>query len=325
MRPIVVIGSLNTDYVCRVNRIPRPGETILGSDLSIVPGGKGANQAVAAARLGDRVYMVGRVGDDDAGRRLREGLRRDGVNVRHVRTTSGISSGSALILVDGRGENSIVVSPGANARVAPDDVDAAEPVIRSAAAVLLQLEIPPATVRHALAMCRRLGVQTILDPAPVPPGGLPPALWRADVLTPNEPESQQLVGAGVSPGARADDPKRIAGLLHARGAATVVLKLGARGALLAPRDAAPRLVRPYRVRVVDSTAAGDAFNGALAVALAEGRPVDDAVRFANAAGALCCTRSGAQPSLPERSAVARLFRGARTSRRAAKPRAQQRE
>jgi ribokinase len=308
MRPIVVIGSLNIDYVCRSDRIPAPGETVLGSDLATLPGGKGANQAVAAARLGARVYMVGRVGDDDAGRRLRNGLRRGGVNVRHVRATPGVASGCALILVDRRGENSIVVSPGANARVIPADVDAAEGLIRSAAAVLLQLEVPLATVRHAVALCRRLGVACVLDPAPVPPGGLPPALLRAGVLTPNQPESRQILGLRPRAGVRVDDPRRVAAGLHARGAATVVLKLGARGALLAPREGPPRGVRPFRVRVVDSTAAGDAFNGALAVAMAEGLPMDQAVRFANAAGALCCTAPGAQPALPERAAVERLLR-----------------
>jgi ribokinase len=316
---VVVIGSLNTDLLTRTPRIPAPGETVTGSDLLTLPGGKGANQAVAAARLatsgGPRVHMVGRVGDDDAGRRLVAGLRSDGVDTSRVRATPGVPTGSALILVDARGENSIVVSPGANARVTPADVDAALPLLRTASVVLLQLEIPLATVRQAIRVCRDLGVPTILDPAPVPPRGLPRALFKADYLTPNQPESLQLAGREPARGARVSDVKPIASDLLARGASTVVLKLGARGAAVAPRGGAVTLVRPCRVRVVDSTAAGDAFNGALAVALSEGKPLPEAVRFANAAGALCCTKRGSQPALPHRREVDRLVSGMHLSSR----------
>jgi ribokinase len=309
---VVVIGSLNVDLISRTDRIPAPGETVSGSDLLTLPGGKGANQAVAAARLatarGPRVYMVGRVGDDDAGGRLVAGLRADGVDASHVRVTRGVATGCALILVDGRGENSIVVSPGANGRVTPADVDAAVPVLRGAAVVLLQLEIPLATVRHAIGVCRKLGVPTVLDPAPVPRGGLPRALFASTFLTPNQVESLHLATMIPAPGAKVSDVGGIATKLHARGAATVVLKLGARGAAVATRGGELTVVRPYRVRVVDSTAAGDAFNGALAVALAEGKSLPEALRFANAAGALCCTRRGAQPALPTRAEVERLLR-----------------
>jgi len=309
---VVVIGSLNIDLVTRTDRIPAPGETVSGSDLVMLPGGKGANQAVAAARLstsrGPRVHMVGRVGDDAAGRRLVAGLRADGVDTGHVRVTRGVATGCALILVDGRGENSIVVSPGANARVKPADVDAAMPLLRGAAVVLLQLEVPLATVRHAIGACRKLGVPTMLDPAPVPRGGLPRALYKSVFLTPNQVESLYLAKMVPARGAKVSDVKGIATKLLARGAATVVLKLGARGAAVATRGGDLTVVRPYRVRVVDSTAAGDAFNGALAVALAEGKSMPEAVRFANAAGALCCTRRGAQPALPTRAEVERLMR-----------------
>ena len=316
-RHLVVIGSANTDLVTRTPRVPAPGQTVLGSDLLTLPGGKGANQAVAAARLAGRagpiVHFVGRVGDDEAGGRLRHTLSRDGVDTAHLRTTRETASGCALILVDSRGQNSIVVSPGANARVTPADVDAAEKLIRSAAAVLLQLEIPLPTVRHALAMCRRLGVTSILDPAPVPPRGLPRALLAAaDVLTPNEPESLQLLGATPPANARrAPRPSDVARTLISRGASTVVLKLGPRGAAAATRAGDFHSARPYRVRAVDTTAAGDAFNGALAVAMAEGRPLPDAIDFANAAGALCCTKRGAQPALPTRAEVDRLVRRGR--------------
>jgi ribokinase len=304
---VVVIGSINTDFVCRTARLPRPGETVLGSDLSVNPGGKGANQAVAAARLGARVHMVGRVGDDAAGRRLRKGLRESGVDVRHVAVTPGVCSGCAIIVVDRDGQNTIVVSPGANARVWPADVDAALPLIRSAAVVVMQLEIPPATVRHALTVCRRLGVPTILDPAPVPPKGLSRPFYGATILTPNQPEAALLMGQSTRRSGRVGGPKRVARALLGRGASTVVLKLGARGSMLVGKTGEVLRAPAMRVRVVDSTAAGDAFTGALAVAMSEGLPRAEALRFANAAGALCCTRLGAQPALPGRAAVERLL------------------
>ena len=311
--PVVVIGSLNTDLVARVPRVPAPGETLLGSDLATLPGGKGANQAVAAARLasrrGPRVHLVGRVGDDDPGRTLLASLSRDGVDTAFVRVTRRVPTGCALILVDPRGENSIVVSPGANARVTPADVDAAAPLIRGAAAVLLQLEIPPATVLHAITLCRRLGVPAVLDPAPVPPKGFPRALFAADYLTPNETEAGQLAGMKLPRGSRPAGAASTAAALHARGARTLVLKLGVRGAAVAARNAPVVRIPPYPVNVVDTTAAGDAFNGALAVALAEGKDLQAAARFANAAGALCCTAAGAQPALPTRREVDRFLRG----------------
>ena len=305
---VIVIGSINTDFVCRADRIPRPGETVTGSDLSVIPGGKGANQAVAAARLGATVHMVGRVGDDDAGTRLLSGLKSNGVRTDHVAVTPGVASGGAVIVVDRRGENSIVVSPGANAHVTPADVDAAERLIRSAAVVVMQLEIPLGTVRHALAVCRRAGVPAVLDPAPVPPGGLPAALHRCTVLTPNQPEAALLVGRRAGRGARVGDPKRVASELIERGAETVVLKLGARGSLMMGRDGTVVRCGALCVKVVDSTAAGDAFTGAVAVAMAEGRPWEETLRFANAAGALCCTKAGAQPALPDRAAVERAMK-----------------
>jgi ribokinase len=254
--------------------------------------------------------MVGRVGDDDTGRRLRAGLRESGVDVRHVPVTPGVPSGCAVIVVDRDGENTIVVSPGANARVSPADVDAAIAAIKSAAVVVMQLEIPLATVRHALALCRRLGVPTILDPAPVPPKGVPRALCAATVLTPNQPEAELLTGGGTGRTGRVTDPERIGAGLLARGASTVVLKLGARGSVLVGERGEVVRAPAVRVGVVDSTAAGDAFTGALAVAMSEEMPWAEALRFANAAGALCCTRLGARPALPGRAAVERLLRRA---------------
>ena len=311
-RPSGVIGSINMDLVCRAERIPLPGETVLGSDPSFITGGKGANQAVAAARLGGRVHLVGRVGDDGAGIALQRALSEYKVDTRHVTITPGVPSGSAILVVDARGENSIVVAPGANARVTSADVDAAAPLLRSAAVVLLQLEIPLPTVRHAIRLCRRFGVPTILDPAPVPAKGLPRALYAVDVLTPNQPEAALLTRASRGRGAYTVRPQETGENLIRRGAASVVLKLGARGAAAFSRDGTSVSARPPRVRVVDSTAAGDAFTGALAVAMSEGMSTEQMLRFANAAGALCCTKLGAQPALPHRRDVERLLKRGRT-------------
>jgi ribokinase len=283
--PIVIIGSINMDLVCRTPALPRPGETILGTEFLTIPGGKGANQAVAAARIADGrvdVHMIGRVGDDDFGRELVAGLRDNGVVTKRVGVTKRVASGVAMILVDRRGENSIVVAPGANAKLTPADIDAAERLIRAASVVVMQLEVPLATVRHAIAMCRRLGVFTILDPAPAP---AKPLRFDVDLLTPNETEARSV---------RND------------GAKAVVLKLGVRGCKLVTA-AGSRHVKPFKVKVVDSTAAGDAFTGALAVAHALAMPMPEALRLANAAGALCCTKLGAQPALPTRRAIERLF------------------
>ena len=310
---IVVIGSVNMDLVCRTPRMPRPGETIIGENLMTIPGGKGANQAVAAAKLADPdtdVYLVARVGGDDFGQRLLNGLTQHRVRTEYLSITEGVSSGCAMILVDRKGENTVVVAPGANAKLAPADVDRAQPVIDGAAAVVLQLEIPIDTVRHAVAMCQRLGVPTILDPAPVPPRGLPRELFGVDVLAPNQGEAELLLGLQRTHRVSAKklmDPKQIAGGLLARGARCVVLKMGNKGALLVDRDGLIERSKSFKLKVVDSTAAGDAFVGALAVGRAEGLGPAESLRFANAAGALSCTQFGAQPSLPTREAVTRLL------------------
>lgn len=325
--PIVIIGSINMDLVCRTPRMPAAGETILGSGLATIPGGKGANQAVAAAKLGGDVHFIGRVGDDDFGQRLITGLRQHRVNVRHVTVTEAASSGCAVILVDRKGENSIIVSPGANHRVTPEDVDRAAGVIARASVVMLQLELPLDTVQHAIVTCQRLGVYTILDPAPVPRKGLPRAFFEVDLLAPNQREAEAMLPSadmGRMRRTKRVDAKQIASELLARGPRAVVLKLAAKGALLvarAPRepqkgarraatadDVQVEQVPGHKVQVVDTTAAGDAFTGAFAVAVAEGRSLADATRFANAAGALCCESFGAQPALPARDAVEKLLR-----------------
>jgi ribokinase len=307
MKPIVVIGSINMDLVCRTQTLPRGGETVLGSDFTTVPGGKGANQAVAAAKLlgaSGEVHMIARVGGDDFGQRLLNGLRQHGVNTQRVIVTEGVASGVAMILVDRKGENSIVVAPGANARLSPADIDAAQPLIASAACVVMQLEIPLATVRHAIAVCRRLGIYTILDPAPAPLKPLPRELFGVDLFSPNEHEAQALLQRR-----RVADPKQIAAELITRGAKSVALKLGRRGSMLVDRNGAIQTGKPFKVKVKDTTAAGDAFTAALAVARVEQMSWKEALRFANAAGAICCRGFGAQPALPSRADVDRLVRG----------------
>lgn len=311
--PIVVIGSLNMDLVVKTPRIPVEGETLLGGSFVTIPGGKGANQAVAAARLADlgtKVHIIGRVGDDDFGRQLLSGLAENGVDATNVTVTKGVASGVAVILVDAAGENSIVVAPGANASLSPADIDAAEALIASASIVILQLEIPLETVAHAIGICQRLKVRTILDPAPAPAAGLPTAMFGVDVLSPNQIEAETLLAAISSEPAmrsRGGDSKQLAMELLACGARGVALKLGHRGSVAVDRDGLVRSVPAFKVNVVDSTAAGDAFTGALAVGHCEGMSLLESARFANAAGALCCVTFGAQPALPTRDAVERLM------------------
>jgi ribokinase len=313
-KPIVVIGSINMDLVCRVENMPRPGETVQGTDFLTIPGGKGANQAVAAAKLAPKeivVHMVGRVGGDDFGQRLLNGLRGHHVQTEFVAITESAASGVASILVNKKGENSIVVAAGANHALTIEDVDAAHDLIASAGAVVLQLEILPRVVLHVISLCQQLGVPTILDPAPVPAKGLSRAMMGVSILSPNQTESELLLGMPASHHVKrkgVNDPKQIGMELLARGPEAVVLKLGSKGAMILERDGRITKVKPFKVQVTDTTAAGDAFTGAMAVAKSEGADLPDAVLFANAAGALCCMGFGAQPSLPSREAVERLLK-----------------
>ena len=306
-RVIVVVGSLNADLCVQVPRFPAPGETISGHGFTVVPGGKGANQACAAGRLGGHVAMAGQVGADAQGAMLRDSLAGAGVDVRWVTVDPAAATGVAIIAVDASGENEIVLASGANGTFTPERLEKAEGAIRDARVVLLQLEIPMGTVLRAARTARAAGVAVVLDPAPaVPVAG--ELLALADYVTPNEGELARLAGAapGREPGDRDIDAQ--ARTLLDRGCRRVIVKLGARGARLVEAGRAqtwPGLA----VHAVDTTAAGDAFNGALAVALAEDRPLDAAIRFANAAGALSVTRPGAQPSMPTRAEVEDLLRG----------------
>jgi ribokinase len=297
---ITVVGSLNTDLVIRAPRLPAAGETVTGGAFATFPGGKGANQAVAAARLGARVALVGCVGGDDFGRRLIDGLRRDGVDVAHVRADPEGASGTALITVDLRGQNTIVVAPGANWRLTPEDVGRAEARIAESAVLLVQLEVPIDAVLAAARLARKQGIRVVLDPAPAPREPLPAELYRlVDFINPNEGEALALSSVKVTDEAAAETA---ASDLLRRGPRAVVIKLGARGAFV--HDGTRGVMVPgIRVDAVDTTAAGDAFAGALAVGLAEGKELIAAVYFANAAAALSVTRHGAQPSMPYRADV----------------------
>jgi ribokinase len=293
---IVVVGSLNADLVTRLERFPAPGETVTAKGFAIHPGGKGANQAYAAARLGGRVAMLGCIGRDAYGERLMQSLLSAGVDVSPVNRDAEAPTGLALITLDASGENQIVVVPGANARLTPELVQASEARIAAAAVVLLQLEVPLGVVLAAARIARDGGAAVILDPAPAQP--LPASLLKCvDFLTPNQSELQTLTGRAV--GKQAEHAARS---LADGSPLRVIVKMGDVGALLV--EANGQAFWPaLRVEAVDATGAGDAFNAALAVALAEGRPLPEAGRLAVAAGALCVTRAGAQPSMPTRQEV----------------------
>ncbi|MFZ5916668.1 MAG: ribokinase [Chloroflexota bacterium] len=300
---IVVVGSLNMDLIVSAPRIPEPGETIIGHGFHTAAGGKGANQAVAAARLGAQVIMVGCVGGDAYGETLRRNLAADGVDTSFVGVDTETHTGIALITVDDAGQNSIVVSSGANWRLSAADVDAAEGAFIGADMLVLQLETRPEVVERAAALAVRHGVPVALNPAPARP--LSPALLaQVDYLIPNESETALLSGRPVT---GVDSARAAARTLRGMGIGTVVLTLGGQGAFLITEGREAH-VPAFSVEVVDTTAAGDAFVGGFAVAVASGWPLPQAARFAAASGALATTRLGAQPSLPTLSDVERLLR-----------------
>ena len=310
---VVLVGSMNFDCVAKADRLPRKGETVLGTSFGTFPGGKGANQAVQMARLGAEVFMVGRVGDDFMADAVLSSLKSSGVITEYVRRDASVTTGAACIYVDRNGDNMIVIIPQANLACSKEDVEAAGDVIRSAEVLLCQFEIALPTVVHAVTMAARFGVKVILNPAPPATQPLPDGLLaHATILTPNETEAEALSGfPTVPPEANEVDKaaweSRVARSLLSMGPSAVVLTLGERGAYLATREG-EGLVPAFPVQAVDVTAAGDAFNGALAVALAEGKALRDAVVFANAAGALAATRPGAQPSLADRDEVEQFLR-----------------
>jgi len=299
---ILVVGSSNTDMIIKLDRIPRPGETLLGGEFVMAAGGKGANQAVGAARAGGAVTFVARVGRDVFGDQAVAGLVKDGINVDYVLRDKARASGVALIFVAKDGENSIAVASGANGGLSPADVNKAKKAFAGARVLVMQLETPLETVQAAAELAHKTGVWVILNPAPARP--LPDRLLRrVSILTPNETEAELLTGVRVDSDAAA---ARAAERLLDRGVGTVILTLGPRGAFVAAREGRHR-VPGFKMKAVDTTAAGDVFNGALAVALAEGRPLYEGVRFANAAAAISVTRMGAQPSAPRRREIERLL------------------
>jgi ribokinase len=300
---IVVIGSSNTDMIVQTPHIPRPGETILGGTFNTAAGGKGANQAVSCARAGGAVTFVARVGKDMFGDQALQGFQKDGINTEYVVTDAEAPSGVALIIVDDQGENSIAVASGANGNLSVADVQAAETTIGDAGIVLMQLEVPLETVEAAATLAQAHQAQVILNPAPAQP--LSVALLRqVAILTPNETEAQMLTGIDVQD---EDSAQQAAQALCAKGVGSVIITLGAAGAYVYA-DAFKGMVSGFKVTPVDTTAAGDTFNGTLAVALAQGDTLEQAVSFANAAAALSVTKLGAQPSAPDRETIDRFVK-----------------
>lgn len=300
MATVVVLGSINMDLVVPVVHFPNAGETVLGQSLTTIPGGKGANQAVAAAKQGASVAMIGAIGDDSYGNTLHDTLTKARVDVSAVKRVRG-SSGLAFIPVAADGENRIVVVPGANRAITLDVLENHKEMIFNAAYLVMQLEIPLGTIAAGVELAKRGATKVVLNPSPVPPMGLPDSLLsKVDILVLNAGEAKDLSGNA--------DPATAAEILRKRGVSTVIVTQGAAGSLLM-NDTGSHVVHPFRVNAVDNTAAGDAFVGALVARLAEGLTMMQAVRYASAAGALAVTRLGAQSSLPSRAAVEALVAG----------------
>ena len=296
-RPVLVIGSLNMDLVATAEKLPLRGETVFGSAFATFPGGKGGNQAVAAAKLGAAVTMVSCIGADGFGDHLKESLAQTGVNIAHIRSVSE-STGTALITVAAGGANTIVVVSGANNSCGSADVDRALASLPGPGIVVIQHEIPEDTVVYAIHKAKQTGWTVILNPAPARPVK-PETLALVDIITPNETEAATLTGRTVG---NTDEALQAAKVLLDKGVGAVVVTLGAQGALYVTSDELEQ-IPAVSVQAVDTTAAGDAYTGALACALAEGQPVRLALRFAAAVAAIAVTRSGAQPAMPWRREV----------------------
>jgi ribokinase len=299
---IVVFGSINMDLVAHTLRLPEPGETLIGRSFTTVPGGKGANQAVACAQLGVPVKMVGRVGDDVFGMELLAHLQSQGVDVDYVSREESISSGVALIAVDDRAENNIIVIPGANGRVGQSDLLHLETALNQARLLLLQLEIPLEIVLAAARLAHERGVKVMLDPAPAQE--ITAEIYHhVDLLTPNETEAASLTGIAVG---SIQDAALAAGKLLSFGVKRVIVKMGSQGALVAD-DTGTQIFPAFPATAVDTVAAGDAFNGAMAVALSENQPIGTAILWGLAGGALAVTKSGAQESMSDRAELLKMI------------------
>jgi ribokinase len=303
---VVVVGSLNADLVVRMERFPDPGETVIGESFASYPGGKGANQAYGVAKLGGKVAMVGQVGGDTQGAWLKQHLADAGVDVNHVRADAAASTGVAVIGIDGSAQNRIVIAAGANGTLSAERLNASASLIAAADFLLLQLEIPLPAVEGAARRAKEAGAVVILDPAPAAPIG-PGLLQWVDYVTPNETELLALTrGSHQDVLGRAEAVRR-AGQLRALGAKSVIVKMGATGAVLV-NERGEHFWPAFPVAAVDTTAAGDAFNAAFAFALADGQSEAEAGRFATAAAAISVTRAGAQPSMPSRPEVEALLK-----------------
>lgn len=296
---VTVLGSINMDLVVRCKHLPMPGETLTAGSLSEVPGGKGANQAVAAARSGGRVTMISSVGDDGFGPKLLQNLIDQNVDCDQVSVVAGSESGIAIVAVEESGENSILVVPGANGRISAEQVSAAADTIRNSDVLMIQLEIPLDAVLEGVRIAKSAGIRVILDPAPARP--LPDELFDVDLICPNETEAALISGQTLN---SIEDAAVVAQSLREKGARAVAITLGAEGTMLCDEHGAD-LIPSINTQAKDTTAAGDAFAGALAVRWIEGGDLRQAVRWANVAGALAASAMGAQPSLPKREQIER--------------------
>ena len=292
MNKICVIGSINMDLVVNVDEMPKKGQTLIGSNFKEVPGGKGANQAVAASRLGANVCMVGKVGSDGFGQNLLNQLKNNNVDTKYIQIEEG-ASGVALITVDKNAENAIVVSPGANFKLAQKDIDNCIDAIKESNVVVIQLETPIDTIKYALEKSKELGKFTILNPAPAVKLG-DDIIKNVDLLTPNETELEILSGVSIN---NEDDILKAAQVMLEKGVKKLIVTLGSKGSLYIDKEN-KIFKKSYKVDAIDTTAAGDSYTGAIAVSLSQGKNVEDAIDFASRVGALCVTKGGAQTSLP---------------------------
>ncbi|WP_426817258.1 ribokinase [Winslowiella sp. 2C04] len=295
---LAVLGSINADHILNLAQFPRPGETVVGTQYQVAFGGKGANQAVAAGRSGADIVFIACVGEDDIGERVRKQLEDDRIDITPVEAVAGTATGVALIFVNGEGENSIAIHAGANAALTPEYVTRHQQTIADASALLMQLESPLESVLAAARIARQHQTQVILNPAPATQLS-DELLSLVDMITPNETEAEILTGIHISTD---DDAARAAAVLHDKGISNVLITLGSRGVWLSDNRQGQR-IEGFRVKAVDTIAAGDTFNGALITALLEQQPMAKAVRFAHAAAAIAVTRHGAQPSVPWREEI----------------------